>query len=211
MSEEKNVFSERELEGKKIEYYSVLLSAWISSKMEKDKTLVTLSAAAIGLLTTLLTTVGANSTCEIFLFTFSILSFLITLLSSLKIYNLNSSYIEKALSNMPLDNNTLLEKYDNISIYSFMLGILLSLTIGLVSASHRQEEKQIKININKESNMSEITLEIIGESLNGVTKLHPEAIQIKVNEIKKADLDIKSNVQNSKENEINISQSHKEK
>ena len=46
----------RELEGKNIAFYSTLLSAWIQTKMERDKTLVTLSAAAIGLLVTILTT-----------------------------------------------------------------------------------------------------------------------------------------------------------
>ncbi|MDA8663964.1 hypothetical protein N9L66_03280 [Porticoccaceae bacterium] len=48
----------RELEGKNVAYYSTMLSAWIETKMERDKTLVTLSAAGIGLLVTILTVIG---------------------------------------------------------------------------------------------------------------------------------------------------------
>jgi hypothetical protein len=48
----------RELEGKNIAHYSTLLSAWIQTKMERDKTLVTLSSAAIGFLVAILTAAG---------------------------------------------------------------------------------------------------------------------------------------------------------
>lgn len=69
----------RELEGKNIAHYSILLSTWIETKMERDKTLVTLSAAAIGLLVTILTTVGVKSLWEIPLFAFAVTSFLATI------------------------------------------------------------------------------------------------------------------------------------
>lgn len=59
---------QRELEGKNIAYYSVLVNAWIQTRMERDKTLVTLSAAAVGLLVTLLTTVGINKEWIILLY-----------------------------------------------------------------------------------------------------------------------------------------------
>ncbi len=55
----------RELEGKNIAHFSVMLSAWVQTKMERDKTLVTLSSAAIGLLITLITTVGVNDWYEL--------------------------------------------------------------------------------------------------------------------------------------------------
>ena len=66
----------RELEGKNIAHYSVLLGAWIQTKMERDKTLVTLSAAAIGLLVTIFTTVGVKSIWEIPIFAVAVISFL---------------------------------------------------------------------------------------------------------------------------------------
>lgn len=48
----------KEPEGKNIAHYSVLLDAWIQTRTERDKTLVTLSAAGVGLLVTILTTAG---------------------------------------------------------------------------------------------------------------------------------------------------------
>ncbi|MEJ2612046.1 MAG: hypothetical protein P8179_18730 [Candidatus Thiodiazotropha sp.] len=87
----------KELEGKNIAHYSVLLGAWIQTKMERDKTLVTLSSAAIGLLITVLTTVGVQSIYEIVLFIISIVAFIITIWSALVIYQLNSKHLEDAL------------------------------------------------------------------------------------------------------------------
>ncbi len=52
----------KELEGKNIAHYSILLNAWINIEMKRDKILVTLSVAAIGLLVTILTTVGVENT-----------------------------------------------------------------------------------------------------------------------------------------------------
>jgi len=47
-----------ELKGKNVAHYSVLLSAWIHTKMEHDKTLVTVSIGGIGYLISVLTLVG---------------------------------------------------------------------------------------------------------------------------------------------------------
>ena len=50
----------KELEGKNIAYYQTLLSSWIHTRMERDKAVITLSAAAIGLLVTILTAFGLS-------------------------------------------------------------------------------------------------------------------------------------------------------
>ena len=76
----------RQLEGKNIAHYQTLLSAWIGTKMERDKTIVTLYAAAIGLLVTLLTTLGAKSYLEIAFYVGGFLGFATAIWSSLVIY-----------------------------------------------------------------------------------------------------------------------------
>ena len=48
-------------EQKKIEFYAASVAAWYESSLEHDKSLLTLSAGGIGLLITLLTTVGLGS------------------------------------------------------------------------------------------------------------------------------------------------------
>ncbi|WDT74288.1 MAG: hypothetical protein MPW16_13610 [Candidatus Manganitrophus sp.] len=50
---------ENDYKAKELAFYEATVNAWITTKFEKDKHLLTLSLAAIGLLITLLTTVGA--------------------------------------------------------------------------------------------------------------------------------------------------------
>lgn len=171
-SEEKEKRLLRELEGKNIEYYSVMLSAWINTKMERDKTLVTLAAAAIGLLITILTTLGANNIFEMILFAISICSFLTTIWSSLTIYQLNSKHIEDSLRGSS-ENSSKLEKYDRLSIRAFIGGALIALVIGILSAYNKLEKKEDQIMSNK-NNVTPISL--CHDSLEGLNMLLPEML-----------------------------------
>lgn len=123
----------RELEGKNIAHYSVLLSAWIQTKMERDKALVTLSSAGIGLLVTLLTTVPVRQAFQIPLFVIAVAAFLCTILCSLRIYQMNSDHIERAIKGSS-EKDPKLEKYDKLSVSGFAVGVLAALLFGLVSA-----------------------------------------------------------------------------
>jgi len=165
----------RELEGKNIAHYSVLLSAWIQTKMERDKTLVTLSAGAIGLLVTILTAVGVNSVWEIPFFIISITAFLITIWSSLVIYQLNSQHLEEAIKGSS-EKDPRLEKYDKRSIRAFIIGAVSALVIGILSASFQLAKPEEKIMANKDNKSQNITGKTtLKESVNGVTNLNPNA------------------------------------
>ncbi|MCK5160085.1 MAG: hypothetical protein KAQ99_00775, partial [Candidatus Aureabacteria bacterium] len=65
----------KELEGKNIAYYQTLLSSWIHTRMERDKAVITLSAAAIGLLVTILTAFGINGIWPRLLVIFAFIGF----------------------------------------------------------------------------------------------------------------------------------------
>jgi hypothetical protein len=180
----------RELEGKNIAHYSVLLSAWIQTKMERDKTLVTLSSAAIGLLTTILTTVGVENIWVILFFIIAVCSFIVTIWSSLVIYQLNSKHLEDALKGSS-EADPKLEKYDKLS---FVIGAIAAMLIGASSAFFNLTTKESKKMANKEqndSNKSEVVSSnesfngigglnpenIIQKSFNGITTLSPEALE----------------------------------
>jgi hypothetical protein len=171
-SDEKEKRLLRELEGKNIEYYSIMLSAWINTKMERDKTLVTLAAAAIGLLITILTTVGTNNIIEMILFAISICLFLTTIWSSLTIYQLNSKHIEDSLRGSS-QSNSKLEKYDKLSIGTFISGALIALMIGILSAYNNLEKKEDQ-NMSTKNNVTPMS--ICNDSLEGLNKLHPEML-----------------------------------
>lgn len=163
----------RELEGKNVAHYSVLLGAWIQTKMERDKTLVTLSAAAIGLLVTILTTVGVKSYWEIPFFCIAVLSFLITIWSSLVIYQLNSQHLEDAIRGSS-EKDPRLEKYDKRSIRAFIIGSFSVLIIGVLSASFQLTKPEERTMSDKENTSQDAgSKKILKESVNGVTNLNP--------------------------------------
>ena len=84
-------------EGKEISYYSNLVQAWISTKMEKDKSLLALSAGGIGLLVTLLTTSSLKENWIIFLYISAIVSFIIVLISTIIIFDKNAELLKNEI------------------------------------------------------------------------------------------------------------------
>lgn len=166
----------RELEGKNIAHYSVLLGAWIQTKMERDKTLVKLSAAAIGLLVTILTTVGVESIWEIPFFVIAVASFTVTIWSSLVIYQLNSQHLEDAIKGSS-GKDPKLEKYDRRSISAFTVGTLSALIIGILSSSFQVTKIGESVMAEKENTFKNTEKQIVfKDSVNGVTNLNPNAI-----------------------------------
>jgi hypothetical protein len=163
----------KELEGKNIAHYSVLLSAWINTKMERDKTLVTLSAAAIGLLVTILTTVGVNNIWEIPLFVTAVSSFLVTIWSSLVIYQINSEHLESAIKGSS-EKDPRLVKYDKRSIKAFIIGSISALLIGVLSASVQLYNKEENIMSKKTPPPETVSKQVfLKDSVDGITGLNP--------------------------------------
>ena len=163
--EEKRKLSE--LEGKNIAHYSVLLSAWINAKMESDKSLMTLSSAGIGLLITILSTVGIKNHLDIYLFGGAFVGFLIAIFSLLKIYGLNSTYIENNIRGKSSDHLGL-KQHDKITRWGFSVGFIFSILIGISSAVgsiSQLEERKMAENNNTSTSK---------KSLDGLSELAPE-------------------------------------
>ena len=78
---------------KEVEFYAANVEAWFNTRIEHDKSLLTLSAGGIGLLITLLTTVGASSIQILLLYGFAILFFLVCIISVLIIFKRNSDHL----------------------------------------------------------------------------------------------------------------------
>lgn len=160
-------------EGKEIAYYTIVASAWIETRMERDKTLVTLSAAAIGLLVTLLTTVGARSFLEVALFVCAALAFIVTLTVTLRIFARNSDHLE-AIAQGKSGGDPTLEKYDKFAVRSFLFGVVIFFLIGLLSAFLRFFSAAVT-EMSKQNNQSvDSTMSAsFKESVNGVSSLTP--------------------------------------
>ena len=61
---------------KEVEFYATSVTAWYNTALERDRGLFTLSAGGIGLLLTLLTTVGLKDLVLVVLYVCTILAFL---------------------------------------------------------------------------------------------------------------------------------------
>ena len=124
-----------EIEGKHIAYYSALVQAWIQTRMERDKTLCALSAAGIGLLVTLLTTIGVDFRWEFIPYAFAFVGFVVTIWCTISIFMRNSKYIESIVNESEIDKPNL-AKLDHCAKYAFIFAVMCSIAIGFITAWH---------------------------------------------------------------------------
>lgn len=150
---------------KEVAYYSAKVNAWFNTKLEYDKSLLVLSASAIGLLVTLLTTIGVNSFALLLVFFASIISFIVCLITVLTIFSRNAKHLEELIAGRVKDD-PILGFLDYLSIISFTLGVLLAAIIGLATATDNFILREANMSDKKDSNQ-----EIIKESFNGASNL----------------------------------------
>jgi len=154
---------------KEVQFYSAAVNAWFGTRIEHDRSLLTLAAGGIGLLLTLLSTVGVRSSEGAVLYSATLLSFLICLGSVLWIFRRNSTHLQEIIKNN-VAGDAILRTLDAVAIGSFFLGAILSSIIGITVAVHSLHSS--------EENMSGENKSIGGltqDSFDGVTNLRPGA------------------------------------
>lgn len=153
------------------QFYGAAVNAWFGTRMEHDRSLLVLSAGAIGLLVTLLSTVGARSTESVVLYIFALISFLICLGCVLCIFRRNASYLEKIVNDESNDDrDPMLSAMDRGAIFSFFLGATLSAIIGISAAI--QSSQQSEINMPDKNEGQKQSRPLI-ESFDGASRMKP--------------------------------------
>lgn len=156
---------ERISQEKDIQFYSQHVAAWFTTRMEHDKSLLTLSAGGIGLLITLFSTVGVKSFEGLILYTCSIISFIICLFSILYIFNRNSSHIEDVLiENKPTD--PILKVLDKIAFFSFFMGVITASILGFSIATKTFIKEEVKMSNEDKQIREEVKQNSFNESVN---------------------------------------------
>lgn len=155
---------------KKIEYYSAAVTAWFNTALEHDKSILTLAAGGIGLLITLLTTVGLSTAEALVLYIFAIGCFVVALVSVLIVFRDNKIHIENILTGKEIGTDPCLAKVDGVAIWAFGLGVVLTAVIGISAAIHSftTKEKTMATESNKATQSSPIN-----ESFNGAARIQP--------------------------------------
>jgi uncharacterized membrane protein len=155
-----------------IEYYSNTVNAWFNTRLEKDKSILAISAGALGLLITLLTAFGVNNITELIIYFAAILCFMLAIVFMVIIFNRNASYLSK-LNKGKTDKDSVLTVLDHIGFGSFILGIIFSFIIGcsLLFSS---------LNINMEEKMEKETKQTTvptKKSFNNASSMRPQSQQ----------------------------------
>jgi len=163
------------IEQKQIQFYAAGLAAWYNSALEHDKSIFALSAGGIGLLLTLLTTIGVGSVCLLVLYIASIVCFLGSLVVVLVIFRRNRTHIEQVFSGTAQASDPLLERLDIAAIAAFGLGAVLASVVAMSVAvnSFVAKEKE-RAMANEGENQSSVPVPL-KESFNKVTNLQPGA------------------------------------
>jgi Ca2+/Na+ antiporter len=156
-------------------FYSAMVGAWLNTKLERDKQLLGLSVSAVGLLVTLLRTVGVYNFRQIYFFGCALLCFLITIISVLIILDKNAQHIEEVLQGVKKqDENKLLSLLDNISAFAFVTGMVLVVIIGIDSAIIKYNSQGVTMSQDPQNKFSPPHT-VQKHSWNGVSKLQPQA------------------------------------
>lgn len=125
---------------KNVEFYAANVNAWFNTRFEHDKSLLALSAGAIGLLITLISTVGVESVETLILYLLALTCFVICLGALLWIFRRNAKHLIDIVKEAATDDQ-LLDILDRIAVTSFMLGVILSSIIGASTAIHSYTER----------------------------------------------------------------------
>jgi hypothetical protein len=153
-------------EEKEAAWYAAALDAWYGTRLEHDKSLLTLSAGGIGLLITLESAVGIPSLPALIFASLAILAFIACLVAVLLIFKGNSDHLEDVV-NASKEHSSRLAFLDRLAIYTFIVGVILSCFVGFAGAVHSVEIRAI--------NMTEKKTDVFfaADSVNGVHKMKP--------------------------------------
>ena len=157
---------------KEIEFYASNVDAWFATSLEHDKSVLALSAGGIGLLLTLLTTVGLSSVWALVLYILALACFVIALVTILFVFRRNRSYIEQVVTAKARKSDPVLSSADTIALLAFGLGVVLAAIIGIATAVQSYTSKELSMSNEPKTTSQPAPLR---ESFNGASSLRPSA------------------------------------
>jgi hypothetical protein len=111
-----------EQSAKNVAFYSAVVEAWVATRMEKDRTLLSLATGGIGLLATLLTTVGPSSRVELWLYGAAGVCFITTVVGAIRVFDRNSEHLSDVLRKKTVGDDADLQLLDRVVSYRLCSG-----------------------------------------------------------------------------------------
>ena len=154
---------------KEVEFYAASVNAWFGTHLEHEKSLLTLSAGGIGLLITLMSTVGIHSVETVILYVVALASFLVCLSAVLWIFRRNATHLQEIIKSSAA-GDPVLRLLDTVAIASFSLGVLLSSIIGVAAAIHSFQSVEANMSNEQKSKGEQ---KLATDSFNGAVNMKP--------------------------------------
>lgn len=158
---------------KQVEYYAATVNAWYATTLEHDKSLFVLAGGGIGIMISLLTTVGFDSYWILVLFAVAILAFLNCLAYLLRIFEGNRDYLEAIVAGPHQDADANLRRWDKVAKNSFLVGVAFSTAVGLTVAALKISSKQTEQNQVTTENQTPSERGTALDSVHGAVRLQP--------------------------------------
>lgn len=158
---------------KELAFYSAMVEAWVGTRMEKDKTLLALAAGGIGLLVTLLTTVGPASVGQLWLYALAGVAFIATMILAILIFDGNSEYLERVVTTGERGRDPSLDRLDAWMFRSFILGVAVTCAVATWTGYAKLQKEN---SVSKTQHETKIVTPGETKSLSGVGNLAPVAV-----------------------------------
>lgn len=176
---------ESEYKQRELAYYSAMLNAWLTTKLERDKHLLSLATFALGLIVTLATTVGFKNPYSQILVLSSAICFCFTVFSILRIFEVNAEIVTSTLKNneeQSKANQKSLTRLDIVASVNFKVGVVL-LFLAAISVVITTSGKETQMNTNKPQQTTDTgDKQIVKNSWDTVSELKPVRPQQPSNE-----------------------------
>jgi len=137
---------------KEVHYYAQCVSAWFKTKLERDKSILTLSTGGIGLLVTLMTTLGISSGISLVLYVLSLGGFIICMITVLFIFNGNATYLEKITGKE--EPSSWLAVLDKVAMCSFIFALTMTSIWGVYNAAGSTSRGEMNMTSTKTTDSS---------------------------------------------------------
>jgi preprotein translocase subunit SecG len=174
---------------KEAETHAGFVNGWLNTKLEKDKSILTLSAAGIGVLVTFFNSIDPSNILIIINYIFALFFFVVALMMDIYIFGANAKYLQKIIHKKPAKS---MAGLDYILSGSFIIGLVLTISLSFLIIYEKKDKSDIKSLESKYIELLEAKIKLLERS-NNMTKENTN-VNIESIEMKKKSFDDAKNL-----------------
>jgi len=208
----KNELSQKELLEKELfnakhaETHSGFVNGWVNTKLERDKSILTLSSAGIGVLVTFFNFIKPDNLTIYYIYIGALAFFTISLITSIYIFKANADYLAKVINGKKAKSIAWL---DYILSWSFIFGLLLTIFLSFSLINNNQK-------ISNSKNLENKYIQLLESKIKNLERSSPMEENHNVNtspsmEMKKKSFDEAENLYPSDNDKEEVKDTEKEK